>query len=337
MLVGISLVQRKMFSAGTMVTLWIWSVSALNRVQSIGPIARTVMEDIASLAKYLELLDTLPEVSVIDDAIRPDRYCGDILFENVTLRYRRRQESEEEESEENQPDPSLRDVSLHIPAGKKIAFVGESGAGKSTIVYALMRSQNLQAGRITIDGYDLATELDCRHLRQHVGLVPQSTFLFDRSIRYNITYGLNGRAGEVSDDELRRVAKMACIDRFTDRLEHGFDTLIGERGVKLSGGERQRIGIARALIKDPDILIFDEATSSLDPRNEHDIQEAIEQASKGRTTIIVAHRYSTIRNVDGIYVMDHGKVAGYGTHEELMGSCSQYRDLIAHQQAAQRQ
>ncbi len=336
MVAGVRLVQSGQCSTGMLVTYWIWAVSALNRVNSVGPITRTVMEHLASLNKFFQLMDTRPNVVVATNPVRPARFEGDIRFDNVTMHYRRRTKGIDDDTDVQQKDPSLVGVNLHIRPGTKVAFVGESGAGKSSIVYALLRSQNLDSGHILIDGYDLAEQLDHRYFRSRLGLVSQHTFLYDKSLRYNMTYGLSEReSAGITDEQLDRIAHMARIDRFMDRLEQGYDTLIGERGVKLSGGERQRIGIARALIKDPDILIFDEATSSLDPKNEFEIQQEIEQTSIGRTTIIIAHRYSTIRNVDGIYVMDRGAVAGYGTHDDLLESCAAYRDLIEHQRAGE--
>ncbi len=331
MLVGINLVFQHVHTTGMMITLWTWSISALNRVQSVGPITRTMLEHIAAVAKFFELMETPPEIISAANPLRPERYTGNIKFEDVTLRYQRR--AEELPEDEQDRDPSLINVSFHIPAGQTVAFVGESGAGKSSIVYALLRSQELDSGRILVDGHDMAAELDHRHFRSHIGVVSQTTFLFDKSLRYNMTYGLTELDAVPNEEHLDRIAKMACIDRFMDRLEDGYDTVVGERGIKLSGGERQRIAIARALMKDPDILIFDEATSSLDPKNEQAVQEAIDIASRGRTTIIIAHRYSTIRNADRIYVMDRGSIVGSGSHAELIESCVQYRDQIKHQRA----
>lgn len=334
LIIGVRLLLAGTCTAGALVTYWMWAISALSRVGRIGPVTRTVMEHMASIDKFYHLMTTEPDVI---DAIRPNRpqrYQGDITFDHVTLHYQRRDGNANPPSSDNTTHPSLNDVSFHISAGSKVALVGESGAGKSSIVYALLRSQNPNRGRILIDGFDLERELDHRHLRSRIGFVPQHTFLFDKSLRDNITYGLSlDDARAVTDEELKRVMHMARIDRFVRRMECGLDTLIGERGVKLSGGERQRVGIARALIRDPDILIFDEATSSLDPRNEFEIQEELDAASAGRTTIIIAHRYSTIRHVDSIIVMDRGSIAGRGTHEELMATCDAYRKLIQHQQA----
>jgi len=211
-----------------------------------------------------------------------------------------------------------------------VAFVGESGAGKTTVVHALLRAQDPEEGQIVVDGNDLRV-LDLKHFRESIGIVDQEVSLFDHTLRYNITYGLNGRSGSITDADLDRIAEMSCINRFFPRLEKGYDTIIGERGIKLSGGEKQRVGIARALIKEPDILIFDEATSNLDSENEALIRESIEKAAQGRTTIIIAHRFSTIRKVDKVIVFDKGQVVGQGTHKELALSCEPYRRLIHRQ------
>ena len=224
----------------------------------------------------------------------------------------------------------LKTRAFTIEAGETVAFVGESGAGKSTVVHALIRAQDPEEGQIIIDGNDLRV-LDLKRFREAIGIVNQQVSLFDHTLRYNITYGLNGRAAKVTDAELDKIAEMSCVNRFFSRLEKGYDTIIGERGVKLSGGECQRVGIARALIKNPDILIFDEATSNLDSENEALIRKSIEKASKGRTTIIIAHRFSTISNADKIIVLSKGEVAGIGTHDELMQNCEPYRRLIQNQ------
>jgi ATP-binding cassette subfamily B protein len=220
-----------------------------------------------------------------------------------------------------------------IEPGQTVAFVGESGAGKSTIVKAIVRAQDPAEGQIIIDGNDLRV-LDLKHYRKSIGIVDQDVSLFDQTLRYNITYGVKDGSTAITDRELSAVAEASRIDRFFDRLEKGFDTLIGERGVKLSGGERQRVGIARALVKNPDILIFDEATSNLDSENEEMIRESIESASRGRTTIIIAHRFSTIKKVDKVFVFDKGKLVGEGTHAELTLSCEQYQRLVKNQQLA---
>lgn len=322
------------YSVGHMVMIWSWFFRIQSNASRIGRLQRQVMKLYTSVAKYFEMLDIVPEVQVMPNAIKPGKFEGRIEFRNVTMRYRTRPYIVDKDKEEKvvdpktmSKDPALLDVSFTVNPGERVAIVGESGAGKTSIVHALLRAQDPDEGQVVIDGHDLR-ELDLRHFRESVGLVEQHVPLFDRSLRYNITYGLNGKSEIVTDQELTEIAKMSCIDRFMANLTNGFDTAIGERGIRLSGGERQRVGIARALIKRPPILIFDEATSNLDPNNELLIREAIEQASLGRTTIIIAHRFSTIRNVDKVIVLDKGKVVGIGSHNELALACEHYQRLI---------
>jgi ABC-type multidrug transport system fused ATPase/permease subunit len=221
-------------------------------------------------------------------------------------------------------------MSIKIPQGQKVAFVGFSGSGKSTIIKLLLRIYDWNKGDIKI-GENSLRDIDAKTLRQRIGYVEQHVDLFDASVRENILFGvLNKKSkNKVDEEELLDVVHKSRIDQFFDRLgEKGLDTLIGERGVKLSGGERQRIGIARALIKNPDILIFDEATASLDTENEKYIQEAIDESSIGRTTIIIAHRLSTVQNSDLIYVMEKGEVVGVGNHDSLLKTSPEYLRLV---------
>lgn len=314
-----------------------WSSQVLGEVGTLGGLHRQMAQLMTSIRRYFEMLDIQPDIVQIENPVRPDKLRGHIVFKNVTLEYKRRRSSSHSDDEDDQEmdldqpvRPALDGVSFEILPGEKIAFVGESGSGKSTTVLALMRGIDPVKGQVLVDGHDLRL-LDLDHYRSKVGVVEQAVALFDRSVRDNITYGLNGRSASVTDQELDTIAEMSRINRFKHKLEQGYDTLIGERGIKLSGGERQRIGIARALIKNPDILVFDEATSSLDPMNEELIREALQNASKGRTTIIIAHRYSTIRMVDRVIVMSEGRVAGIGTHAELAETCPEYQELMKNQ------
>jgi ABC-type multidrug transport system fused ATPase/permease subunit len=199
-----------------------------------------------------------------------------------------------------------------MEAGQKIALVGYSGAGKSTIVQLLMRYHTATSGRILVDGQDV-TSFDIRQLRRNIGVVPQEVALFGGTIRENIAYGKPG----ASDTEIQEAARKANALDFILTFPEGLDTVVGERGVKLSGGQRQRIAIARAILKDPAILILDEATSSLDAESEKLVQDALDELMKGRTTIIIAHRLATIRKVDYIYVISEGRISESGTHDQL--------------------
>jgi len=333
LLTGAILVYQGKHSVGQLVMYLAWANQVIGQATQVGSLHRQMMQLYASVKKYFDMLSIESDVKVLPNPVRPEKFQGRIEFKHVTFRYKRRDTDEKEAKESDlRPEigPALDDVSFTIESGQTVALVGESGAGKSTIVHALLRYQDPEVGQIVVDGNDLRV-LDLEKYRQSVGLVDQQVSLFDNTLRYNITYGLNGRAALVTDAELDRISEMSSIKRFFPRLEKGYDTVIGERGIKLSGGECQRVGIARALIKEPDILIFDEATSNLDSQNEALIRESIEEASKGRTTIIIAHRFSTIRNVDRVIVFDKGRVVGQGTHEELYQECESYRRLVDHQ------
>ena len=224
-----------------------------------------------------------------------------IEFEAVSFRYA------------NQPADTFEDLSISIAAGEKVALVGESGAGKTTFVKLLQRLYNVDRGQIRIDGQDIS-QCQQETLRRHLSLVPQEPILFHRSLAENISYGRPGATRE----EIEEAARRAHAHEFISKLTLGYDTLVGERGIKLSGGERQRVAIARAILSEARILLFDEATSSLDSVTEHLIQDAIRSLIEGRTAVMIAHRLSTIRQVDRILVFDRGEIVEEGSHVELM-------------------
>jgi len=254
----------------------------------------------ASTQRVIEALDTPAEIVEKRDTIALQNVRGEVRFENVSFAY--------------EPGrPVLREISLAVPAGQRLAIVGATGAGKTTLVNLIPRFFDSTEGRLTIDGQDVR-DVKLRDLRSQVALVLQESFLFPFSIAENIAYGRPG----APRSEIEAAARAANAHEFITRLPQGYDTVIGERGATLSGGERQRIAIARALLKNAPILILDEPTSALDAATEHSIIEALERLMAGRTTFIIAHRLSTVRRVDRIVVLEHGRIAESGTHEELL-------------------
>jgi ATP-binding cassette subfamily B protein len=223
----------------------------------------------------------------------------------------------------------LRGISFEAPAGHTIAIVGPSGAGKSTISRLLFRFYEPSSGRITIDGQDIA-EVTQASLRAAIGMVPQDTVLFNDTVLYNVRYGRN----DASDEEVQRAAEDAQIDGFIRSLPQGYGAHVGERGLKLSGGEKQRVAIARTMLKGPPILVLDEATSALDTFTEREIQAALERVSRGRTTIIIAHRLSTVVHADEILVLDKGVIAERGAHDDLLARGGLYAALWSRQREA---
>ena len=216
-----------------------------------------------------------------------------------------------------------------MPAGRKIAIVGPSGSGKSTLLKLLFRFYDVNGGRVRVDGQDVR-DVTQVSLREAIGLVPQDVVLFNSSLRENLIYG----KPEATDEEVREAARKAQLADFIDSLPQGWETRVGERGVKLSGGERQRVGIARAILKNPAILVLDEATSALDSSTEADVQGALDEASRGRTTLMVAHRLSTVARADEIIVLDQGRIAERGTHAQLLAKDGLYADLWNRQSRA---
>ncbi len=266
----------------------------------IGSSYREIKQGLIDVEGMFALLAVNAEIADKPGAVPLKASKGELAFENVSFAYDRER-------------PIIRGLTFTVPAGHTVAIVGPSGAGKSTISRLLYRFYEVTAGRITIDGQDIAGVTQ-KSLRAAIGMVPQDTVLFNDTIRYNIRYG----RPEASDAEVEAAAKMAQIHKFILSLPKGYDSLVGERGLKLSGGEKQRVSIARTILKGPPILVLDEATSALDSFTEQEIQAALRKVSKGRTTLVIAHRLSTVVDAEEIIVLDGGKIAERGTHDRLL-------------------
>jgi len=286
----------------------------------LGVIYREIKQSLTDMDRMFSLLNTDKEIADSPDAhplkIDNHGHGPDVCFENVSFHYDAKREI-------------LRDVSFNIPAGTITAVVGQSGAGKSTLARLLFRFYDVQSGKILIDGQNIQAVTQAS-LRKAIGIVPQDTVLFNDTIGYNIAYG-NPSA---TIEEVQEAARAAQIDGFIKRLPEGYETQVGERGLKLSGGEKQRVAIARTLLKKPAMLIFDEATSALDSKTERAFQEELLSLAKNRTTLIIAHRLSTIVHADQILVMDHGQIVERGTHLELLAANGRYAEMWQMQERA---
>lgn len=278
----------------------------------LGWIYREIRQSIVDLDNMLGLLDQHSDIQDTKDAPALRLTSGEITFKDVSFSYNER--------------TILDRVSFRVPAGQKVAIVGPSGSGKTTVSRLLFRFYDPQSGGIYFDGQNIA---DVRQdtVRAAIGVVPQDTVMFNASIGYNIGYGREG----ASHDDVKRAAQMAAIDSFIEKLPEGYDTLVGERGLKLSGGEKQRVAIARAILKAPTIYLFDEATSALDSQTEKDIQQALNMVSSGQTTLVIAHRLSTVVDADEILVLADGKIAERGTHQDLLAADHMYAAMWARQ------
>jgi subfamily B ATP-binding cassette protein MsbA len=277
-------------------------------VKRLSNVNNVVQQGLAASSRIFEVLDTVPEIRNQPGAKDFSLISQGIEYQNVSFKY--------------EEDWVLRDVSLKVKAGEVVAFVGTSGGGKTTLINLLPRFYDVTSGRVLIDGQDIR-DVTVESLRAQIGIVTQQTILFNETVRNNIAYGKIGQPFE----EIVRAAKAAHAHEFIQNLPQGYDTVIGEQGVKLSGGERQRISIARALLKNAPILILDEATSSLDSESELEVQKALEYLMKGRTTLVIAHRLSTVRQADRLVVISNGVVVEEGTHEELLEREGEYRKL----------
>jgi ATP-binding cassette subfamily B protein len=329
--VGQSLITNLMMAGAMAYTVWGWAegrftvgdvvlvntllAQLFRPLDMLGWVYREIKQGLVDMEAMFGLLDTAPEIADAPDARPLALGRGEVRFEHVDFAY-------------DPERPILHDVSFTVPAGGTTAIVGESGAGKSTLSRILYRFYEISGGRVVIDGQDVRAVTQAS-LRAAIGIVPQDTVLFNDTIGYNIGYG---RAG-ASQAEIEDAARQAAIHDFIVSLPGGYDTVVGERGLKLSGGEKQRVAIARTILKNPEILILDEATSALDSRTEQAIQSALRAISARRTTLVIAHRLSTVVDADEILVMSAGRIVERGRHEALLAKGGLYADMWTRQQA----
>lgn len=331
--IGQALITNLMMAGAMIFTVWGWSrgrftpgdvvfintmlMQLFRPLDMLGWVYRSIRQGLIDMEAMWNLLDTRAEVVDRADAPPLEVSRGTVRFEHVRFGYEPGRDI-------------LKGLDLDIAAGTSCAIVGPSGAGKSTIARLLYRFYDPSAGRITIDDQDIS-QVGQKSLRAAIGIVPQDTVLFNDTIGYNIGYGRDG----ANEDEIESAARGAAIDQFIAALPEKYESMVGERGLKLSGGEKQRVAIARTLLKNPPILVLDEATSALDSRTEQAIQETLDRVAQSRTTIMIAHRLSTIVNADQIVVLDEGRVAEHGTHEQLLDLGGLYADLWYRQAAEQ--
>ncbi len=307
---GAGQVRQCVMSVGELVMFLSYLALFYVPINQIHSVNHMLQHALAASERVFDILDTHPDVSDRPGAFRPaERLDGDVRFDRVGFHYR--------------PDvPVLSDISLIVESGEHIALVGPSGAGKTTMLKLLMRFYDIKAGAVLIDGYDIR-DLHLAFLRSQIGLVQQEPFLFNGTVRENIRYG----GLEADHARVEAVASAARAHDFIHELPEGYETWLGERGVKLSVGQKQRISIARVLLKDPPIVIFDEATSNIDTETEVRVREALANLTRGRTTFIIAHRLSTLQNVDRIVVMDRGRIVEQGQHGDLVARGGLYAGL----------
>lgn len=308
-------VQNGNLSVGDFVVVTAYMIQITMPLNFLGTVYREIRQALVDMAEMFDLLKYPAEVTDKPNAAVLKVNGGNLSFENISFGYEADREI-------------LKGVSLEVPAGKTVAIVGPSGSGKSTIGRLLFRFYDVSSGALSIDGQDVrdVTQLS---LHQSIGVVPQDTVLFNDTILYNIAYGREG----ASRAEIEEAAKDAQIHDFIQSLPQGYDTLVGERGLKLSGGEKQRVGIARTLLKNPPILLLDEATSALDSETEHEIQDALDRAGQGRTVLMIAHRLSTVAQADTIIVLEEGQIVERGDHNTLLARKGRYHALWTLQQS----
>ncbi len=304
------------YSVGDLVFVNTYLTQLFRPLDMLGMVYRTIRQGLIDMAEMFRLMDT--EVEVKDAPGAPALVVSrpTLTFDNVVFGYEKDR-------------TILKGLSFEVPAGHQVALVGPSGAGKSTIARLVFRFYDPWSGRILIDGQDIRAVTQSS-LRAHIGIVPQDSVLFNATIGYNIAYGRDG----AGPDEVEAAARAAALTGLIERLPQGFDTEVGERGLKLSGGEKQRVAIARTLVKNPPILLLDEATSALDTRTEQDILATLHSVAEGRTSLSIAHRLSTIADADTILVLNEGQLAEQGTHTDLLRRGGLYAEMWARQAEA---
>jgi len=307
---GIMFVQNGTVTIGEFVAFYSYVGMMLGPVSTLSGMSVTFAQGLVGASRVVKLLNTIPEIKECENPLHPSKLTGFIEFKHVSFCYSK-----------DKP-PVIKDFSLTVTPGQKVALVGPSGSGKSTLSNLLLRFYDVNSGVIKVDNLDIR-RLSLDSYRSHIGVVLQEPFLFSGTVRDNISYA----KPEATEEEIEEAARMANVEEFITQLPDGYDTMIGENGASLSGGQKQRLAIARAILKNPSILILDEATSALDTVSEYLVQEALDRLMEGKTTIIIAHRLSTVRNADTIVVLDSGKIVQQGTHDELMAQPGIYREL----------